>query len=434
MIIVYSENNSSRLSYTLDYVFKHILQTDYKLINDLDEAKKSAGPLINYSDQAVGRYQIVPAKILFETNLRPLETFYKLEDEKHLLLFEDPESKHFDLFAAIFFMLSRYEEQYHPRTDHHGRQLPECTWMGINGLLKLPVVDIWLNEFTDELNSLFKLELKKPAYSSLSTVDLDNGYKYKGKDFKRIAGGFLKDIKSLDFKNMKRRLLTISGLRKDDFDIYDWLINYHKETKLPLHFFILNARRSNHDRGLPKNSKAIKALVDKFKSNNIPFGIHPSYSSNRNHLKLDSELNGLRSLAERKITSSRQHYLKFNLSTTFQNLVDLGIEDDYSMGFAPQSGFRAGTSRTFYFFSVPTDKATPLLMHPITVMEGTYKDYLRTRPSIALLEIKELIDTVKTHGGTFMSIWHEAQLANNSPWRRIYLDMNEAVAADLVKE
>ncbi|MES2630185.1 MAG: hypothetical protein V4616_14575, partial [Bacteroidota bacterium] len=152
---------------------------------------------------------------------------------------------------------------------------------------------------------------------------------------------------------------------------------------------------------------------------------HPSYYSDRTAHKLDHEIQGLRSVSGDPVESSRQHFLKFRLPDTFLNLASHGIQHDYSMGYAPQPGFRAGTSRPFYFFDVVHNTATTLLMHPITVMEGTYKDYLHKTPSQSIQDIRSLIDTVREHGGTFMSIWHEAQLTDSSPWRKVYTEMND---------
>ncbi len=431
MITLFAESSTPRLRYTLDYIFGHIIHSAYHLTTSLEEARNANGPVINYSHQIIrDSFQILPANILFEADVNKMETSYELEDNKHRIYFTESKEKTFDALGAVFFFISRYEEYFHPKTDHHGRLLTETSWIGRHHLLKVPLVDIWTNELADQLNERFNLGLQKPGFTSLSTIDLDNGFKYHSKGLKRTCGGILNDLKSLKFKNMARRILTVLRFRKDDFDIYDWLINYHEVKKLPLHIFVLNARRSNHDRGLPKNGQGIRYLVNKFKEHDVPFGVHPSYSSNRNPLKVDHELDGLRRISNLRINSSRQHYLKFQMPQTFMHLIHQGIEHDYSMGFAPQTGFRAATSRSFFFYDLEQNEATPLQMHPITVMEGTYKDYLRMRPSLALNEITEMIQIVKKHGGTFISIWHEAQLAEKSPWRRIYLEMNEAVQAE----
>lgn len=431
MVQIYSEQRSQRLDYTLHYIFTHIFQQDYELITRIEELKSDL-PVVNYSPKEIGgAFQIKPVKLLFEEDIKRSEPLYELRNREHLLIFEDTEDGRFDLLASVFWLISRYEEYYYPKTDIHGRPFPENGWLGRNNLLKVPVVDIWLNNFAAKLNEKFHLNIKKPAFHALSTIDLDNGFKYKYKGPKRVLGGVVNDLKSFRFSNLNKRLMTILGFKKDEYDIYEWLIDFNRQKKVPLHFFILNAKRGNHDRGLPRNGRGVQSIVDTLLKNNTPFGIHPSYSSNRNILKFDRELKGLESLAKREIITSRQHYLRFNLSRTFPYMVQRGIKHDYSMGFASKAGFRSGTSRSHYYFDLKENTSTTLLFHPITVMEGTYKDYLKVRASVAFEEIMELMNVVKEHGGTFMSIWHEAQLSEKSPWRKLYMQMIDRVSAEL---
>ncbi len=432
MITVFADQESPRLHYVLNYVFNHILNIGYQLLIDPTKLDESRGVVISYSKEAKAPIHFSPSGLLFETATRRVETNLSEEGGIQRLLFPTEENPNpaFDPFTAIFFLLSRYEEYVHPKTDHHGRILPEFTWLGKNNLLQIPLVDAWVNELIGTINQTHNLHLPLPKFSSLSTIDLDNGYKYKGKGFKRCFGACLKDLKARDYRTFLQRFRTVFGFRKDDYDIYDWLMAYHQEKKLPLTFFVLNARRGSHDHGLPRNSFALKKLVQKIANAGIQFGIHPSYHSNRKKLTLKHEIEGLGEMAGCSIIHSRQHYLRFRMPTTFENLIELGIKHDYSMGFASLPGFRAGTCRTFYFYNLSTNEPSNLMMHPTTIMEGTYKDYMKMHSADALQPILEMITVVKKYGGEFISIWHEAQLAEKSSWRKLYLQMNDAILSN----
>ncbi len=430
MITVFADQESPRLTYILHYIFEHTLKVEYKLILNEEKLVNRSGVIISYSQKKLSNFHIEPSFLLFETGVRRLDLVLDKEDNIPRLLFpaEGENKTSFDPFAAIFFLISRYEEYVHPKTDHHGRILPETTWIIQNGLEKYPIVDAWVNELVDQLNSTFGVSLQKPGFTSLSTIDMDNGYKYWGKGWKRTLGACVKDVKARDFKTLVQRVKTVTGLRKDDYDIYNWLIDYHQEKKLPLTFFVLNARRGSHDHGLPRNSAPLRKLVQKFVKEKIPFGLHPSYHSNRKKVTLRHELEGLRDMADSiPVKMSRQHYLRFRMPLTFENLIELGIEHDYSMGFASIYGFRAGTCRSFPFFNLSTNTKGDLTMHPVTVMEGTFKDYMKLHSSEAIPHIAEMIKTVKKFGGEFISIWHEAQLAERSSWRKVYLEMNDII-------
>jgi hypothetical protein len=427
MILVYSEKKSPRLSYILDYFFKHLAGVGYEHTTDVKMAGETTHPLINYSTHDLPGLQIVPSGFLYENEIRKFEpVFPGKEDDQPELRFA-PGEEEFDVFAACFYFLSRYEEYLSVKTDNHGRFLTEVSILYRHNLLMTPLVDIWANRFLDQLCTAFPgLEMKKPAFNILSTIDLDNGFKYRGKGFKRTVGAAFKDLKSQRFKYFFRRMGTVLGMRRDEYDIYEWLIRLHREMKIPLMFFVLNARFGKMDRGLPQNSRGLREIVKHFTTHQVPFGIHPSYKVHKIDTEFAKEIDGLQRMSSQRVRHSRQHYLKFSMPDTYRMLMEHGITDDYSMGFAPRAGFRAATSRSFYFYDLKKEESTGLLIHPITLMEGTYKDYLRMRPSRALDEINKLISIVRHTEGTLLTIWHEAQLSQRNPWKGIYLGMVES--------
>jgi hypothetical protein len=116
------------------------------------------------------------------------------------------------------------------------------------------------------------------------------------------------------------------------------------------------------------------------------------------------------------IIRSRQHFLKLSLPTTYRNLINLGIQHDYSMGYASQVGFRAGIASSFNFYDLDLDTETKLRIHPFAVMDGTLKDYLNLNPEEAKAIISQLIEEVKKVDGEMMSLWHNETLSNEDRW------------------
>ncbi|MES2630187.1 MAG: hypothetical protein V4616_14585, partial [Bacteroidota bacterium] len=173
MVNIFAESTSPRLLFILDHIFNQTFKTGYRLFDDAEELKREGRPFINYSaDASIGGLQIIPSALLFETGVRLVPAFRR-EDNGTDRLILDSESAGFDLFASCFFLLTRYEEYFHPKTDRHGRIIPETTWQGRENLVRLPLVDIWLNELAGKLNTDFGLDIRKPAFESLSTIDLD---------------------------------------------------------------------------------------------------------------------------------------------------------------------------------------------------------------------------------------------------------------------
>ena len=131
-------------------------------------------------------------------------------------------------------------------------------------------------------------------------------------------------------------------------------------------------------------------------------------------------------MLNRDVTISRQHFLKLSVPKTYRSLIQLGIRDDYSMGYASHPGFRAGISIPFPFFDITRNEITSLTIHPITLMDVTMKDYLRLTGEQSLEMIGNLIRTVKSVNGEFISLWHNESLMGTGRWlgwRRIFEEM-----------
>jgi hypothetical protein len=86
------------------------------------------------------------------------------------------------------------------------------------------------------------------------------------------------------------------------------------------------------------------------------------------------------------------------------------------MGFASEPGFRAGTSRPFYFYDLDTEFETKLRVHPFQVMDATLCLYQKMNPEDAVRRVKPIIDEVKKVNGTFTLLWHNESLSEMKPW------------------
>ena len=145
-------------------------------------------------------------------------------------------------------------------------------------------------------------------------------------------------------------------------------------------------------------------------------GIHPSFSSYLDTERLQVEVERLSAVLNREVTKSRQHFLRMTLPRSYQRLIELDITDDYTMGYASQVGFRAGTATSFRFFDLENDMATSLWVHPFAVMDGTLKDYLNLNLTDSYNTISKVVDEVRKVGGTFIYLTHNETLGGQKRW------------------
>ena len=173
---------------------------------------------------------------------------------------------------------------------------------------------------------------------------------------------------------------------------------------------------SKYDRNIPFYNKKFIELIQST-SDYFNVGIHFSYNSNHSIYTKKKELDRLSNIVRRKIKKSRQHFLKLNLPLTYQNLIKLGIKEDYSMGYASHFGFRAGTSLPYNFYDLENEKETDLLIKPFVIMDGTLNNYLKLNVEEAKYSIKNIISTLKKVNGNYISIWHNHSLCDMDEWK-----------------
>jgi hypothetical protein len=199
--------------------------------------------------------------------------------------------------------------------------------------------------------------------------------------------------------------------QKDPYDSFDFLDEIHQQFSLkPIYFFLLS-EGSEYDKNIDHHSSLMKELISTIHSK-YEIGIHPSWKS---HEKIDILQEEARLLKE--VKKSRQHYIRFTLPETFRNLINVGITDDYSMGYGSINGFRASTSRSFKWFDVEKNEVSHLTLHPFCYMEcNSFYEQKHTAEK-ALEEMLHYAKIVKKVNGNLITIWHNFSLGTAPLWK-----------------
>lgn len=428
-LFIYIPKLSTRITYTFKHVFKELLGIDYTICHDLKEFVSYNGPKLSYSRKTIlSEVHFHAVDLLFEKGIGSPNvqlSYYK----KTPCIFSHAQDSAlpFDPFAAIFYFISRYEEyQVHIR-DGHNRYKAKESFAYQNQIIHLPLVDKWALLILDQLKSKFpQLEYKKRKFKAINTLDIDQAYAIREKGILRIGGIVLKSIFKFNFKELKHIIDVLLKNKKDPFDTFDFIIqNLLKYPSIKHYFFLLIGEYAQFDKNIHPTNKRFQNLIKSLADYGI-VGIHPSYRSNSKRSILEGEIKLLSTILHRDIKASRQHFLKLELPKTYQNLVELGIKDEFTMGFAEVNGFRAGTCSSFMFYDLDLEYETPLRIHPFCIMEASLKYYQDLSPKEAKKEINHMIEQVKSVQGTFISIWHNESLSENNfwkGWQDVYLYM-----------
>lgn len=421
MILIYSEEITQRFEYITRLIFNRILQVEIKYTTDSGDFLNAEFPAINYSKKKFNNeIYIKPHGLLSETGVNSVE-ITPVKHNSETCFFESSSDSvfPFDPFAASFYIVSRYEEYLETEFDKYGRYTSVKSILSKNNLLKKPVVNIWASLLADEITFRYPdFHFPKRKFSFISTIDIDNAWAYLNKGLLRTSGALAKSVLKGRFSELKSRLKVLAGLEKDPYDTYEYLNTVFRGNENKVKFFFLLGDYGPFDKNIPHENHNFQKLIQNI-SNKYDIGIHPSFAGfvHGCHGKVIKEAGRLKKITGKEILKSRQHYLNLKFPKTYQNLIKAGITEDYTMGFADNTGFRAGICTPFYFYDLQTETITNLLVVPFQVMDGTLLHYLSLSPEKAFEEVVMLMTEVKKTGGTFVSIWHNETVNDFDEWK-----------------
>jgi hypothetical protein len=416
-LLIYSEHITPRLKYVIRFIFDDFLGIVSEITSDRELFIKTERLKLSYASERLNdEFNIIPAGLLFENQIREIKPEVGIwNDMKTIFPVFGKADLPFDLFAGVFYLLSRYEEYLPFKGDKYGRFQAGQSVAFKNNFLEIALADRWILRFFEILKEKYPdLKSGKRNFRFIPTVDVDMPFKYLHKGRIRSLGGAVRSILRADLKELKERSDVINGKIQDPFYTFDRIQEMHNKPGLIT--FFLTAGYGKYDKGIDPSLKEFKDIVEHVSLFSF-IGLHPSWESNRKDGILERELNTLSRIAEKSIIRSRQHYLIVDLPGTYNKLTTLGITEDYSMGYASHTGFRAGTCTPFHFYDLPGEAETSLKIYPFQVMDRTLKDYMHMQPAEATQKISEIIEEVQAVNGTFISIWHNDTFSDAGEWK-----------------
>ncbi|WP_445747982.1 polysaccharide deacetylase family protein [Polaribacter sp.] len=428
MILIYTHKITPRVRYIFRHILSRILLIPVSFTSKIEEFVAHDGPKISYTKMPLGNeFFIKSNELLFEQGVNDLEiSMQKWDDIPCFFATNARSAIPFDIFAASFYLITRYEEYLPHVKDHHGRYTATQSLAFKYRFLEKPVVDIWAFKLLKILQEKFpNYGYKKRTYKFISTIDVDNAFAYKHKNLIRTFGGFFKDLIQLKLGEVWSRLVVLLNFKNDPFDTFQKLLRIKKDLHVNTIFFFLIGNYTSFDTNVSASKKKFRLLI-KHIVDYAPVGLHPSYFSSQDAVMIKKEKERLENITNMPVLRTRQHYLRFNLPETYQILIDLEIQEDYSMGYASHIGFRASTCTPFYFYDLDFEIQTPLKIFPFALMDTTLNDYMKLTPKQSLGKIKELKDEVKAVNGTFITLFHNESLSDYlrwKGWKRLYESM-----------
>ena len=146
---------TNRLQFALDLVFGTLLGVDFKLTTDNNRFRDFEGQKMSYGPNPLWDEPFQKsAGLLFERDIyeQELKPFDFMDVKGIFPVYSQRSIMPFDVFAASFYLVTRYEEYLPQVRDQYGRFTPESSCLFQMGMLAKPIVDIWALELAKRLH------------------------------------------------------------------------------------------------------------------------------------------------------------------------------------------------------------------------------------------------------------------------------------------
>ena len=231
MILVYTPKITRRIEYIFKHIFINIIGLEVNFTSKVDVFVSFEGPKLSYAPKKLyNEFYIKSNSILLEQGFSDVDIDVKNWEDSKCFFYNENGTIPFDIFAASFYLISRYEEYLPHLKDVYGRFSFQESIAHKNNFIEDPVIDIWAYKLKDSLCSFFPNIIFNDRKFKLKTIiDVPSVYYYKNKGFLRTIGGVFTDLIRFNPKNIYSRFLVIFRLQKDPYDTFNWIINKQKQ-------------------------------------------------------------------------------------------------------------------------------------------------------------------------------------------------------------
>lgn len=162
-------------------------------------------------------------------------------------------------------------------------------------------------------------------------------------------------------------------------------------------------------------------VIRTFAAEGHDVGLHGSYHSAVDPGVLAYEREALERATGLAVSTTRQHFLHWDIRRTPQLQEAAGFAADSTLGFNRTVGFRASTTLPFRHFDVVADRVLGLLEVPLVIEDSALLGPIATDggPERARAQIEELVDTVHDVGGAVTFLFHPDKLVRPE-WLALY--------------
>ncbi|MGB8705291.1 MAG: polysaccharide deacetylase family protein [Gillisia sp.] len=404
MLLVYTQKTTPRIIYIFKHICTHILGLELRFTTKIEEFIAHQGIKFSYGKKRLGNeFFVQSVDLLQEQGLNDLEIkVHSWEETKCFFGVSENSDLPYDIFAASFYLLSRYEE-YLPHVKDDFNRFPASESLAYKeGFLCQPVVDIWAYKLKSLLLRRFpQVQFRERTPSSLSVISVSHVFNFRNKGFLRSLTGLVIDLAKLKLSRVTDRLRVVLNLKQDPYDVFDDLISFVKRNKVHFVFMFQLSDFNVHDRNINYNRLNYRSTI-KYVSDYSEVGLRLGYFAIKDPEVLKTEKKRFENIIHGPIQNVINTRYNLQLPENYSYLNELEIPNDYSMGYPESMGFRAGTCTSYLFYDLNMEVTTPLRIHPYIFHSQLCSSGNREEIESKITAVQEELNQV---GGTFRAIF-----------------------------
>lgn len=398
-LLIYTQKATPRVRYVFKHIFTRVLGLAIDFTAEIEVFVAYDGPKFSYTQKQLGNeLHFTRVELLLEQGVS--DAAIKIEDWNGVPCFfsvkNEASALPYDVFAASFYLLSRYEEYLPHVKDALGRFPSSESLAGQNNFLKTPIVDQWIARIASVLIARYPdITIVKPSFETHLTVSVPQVFAYRKIGFLRTVGGYVQDITGFRLRDVFNRTRVILGVRKDPYDIFTWLVNVQKQNHNKF-TVLFEVGDQTSDTTNVRYSKVSFQSIIKMMGDYCNVGLLASVVSSKSSSEFKKEKNRLEMIVNKPLQSGQFAQNQFNIPHSYRLLLEQEVIKDYSMGYPDKIGFRAGTCRPFLFYDLDYEMQTPLLLMPVSLpLEAVINEGDKTIDFVSINSIKDSVAQLK---------------------------------------
>ncbi len=416
--ITLPKENSIELAYVIQVLVQDSLGVSFEIINDNANTEvffEYDGKHIVFKQDYFKRDYIH----LHENEALPKELVsFNYENLNVSTLYGQPKvvyegnrkDVYLDIFGSTYFLLTQWESTI-MKGDHLGRYKFSGSTIEKLGIYKRPLVNEYI-DFIKLLLSQLGVQSSSRIYSPIFTCDVDSITKYSS--IRNLLGGFRH--RGLSYSIYKEYKASRENKANDVYYSFDYLFKHIEDKGISSIFYFMSevSDKKYDTMDYSLEEPLISRLFKKIKDNKFSLGLHPNIDSWKSLASIQKQRSELVKFSQQEVKHVRQHYLRYDVNTTWSIFQEMQFKTDSSMQFKEGVGFANGICIPFFLFDLKNRSVTDVLEIPLIAMKK--KDYVKNVEEQYNI-FKEVIDPAKKHKGNFSILFHNADLETENEKR-----------------